>query len=139
MGSHSLRKFAITWASTGTPDFAPLIAIAQLARWSTKALDIILRYAKLCEAGDALVGRLLALLDPQEEEFQVVAPHFVPGSDGEKKIKEIVALMFGECTNEELKKTLPFFAASIIFHWPFLKENLGEDHILGDIGWKNGR
>jgi len=49
LGTHSIRKGGITKGCTGTVDFAPLVAVAQRARWTTQAFDVLLKYAKVEE------------------------------------------------------------------------------------------
>ena len=51
LGTHSIRKGAITLSATGTCDFAPVIATILRARWNTTQLGCILKYAKMEGAG----------------------------------------------------------------------------------------
>lgn len=130
-GTHSGRKGGITLLLTGTPDIAPLIPTIIRSRWAVEAFQVILKYAKNSDAGDALIARMLSLLDPQSPEFLCIGPHFKETCDKEK-VNQLVAQILGHLPTTELKKVGPWLVASLIYHWKYLRDTLSPTHSL----WK---
>jgi len=130
---HSPRKGSITHACGGTPELAPLVAVIIRARWSTREWSLLMKYAKQQGAADSLVGRLLALLDPQAASFGVIAPHFIldgENSTSNKEVKELVAVVFGHIAADGARRAAPFLAASLFYHYDYLKQTIPASHPL---------
>jgi hypothetical protein len=102
------------------------------ARWTTEAFQVLLKYAQYCASGDAMVGRLLVLLNPQSSQFSVVAPHFQRSCDEAQQQKhiELCTMIFGAVSHQKLRNVLPYLTASLIYHWKFLKRTLPDTHPL---------
>ena len=160
LGTHSVRKGGITYASTGTPEFCPLIAIVQRARWNTsvrcstaltllsaqlcelltkrlvvlQALSVVLKYAKLEASGDAVVGRLLALLNPQTHEFGALPPHFTSLSEAEQlQLSRVLGGVFaygGIRHEDSIQLVLSYLFATLLWHEKALRELLPQTHPL---------
>ena len=138
IGWHSPRKGSISLACGGTPELAPLVAVIIRARWSAKEWAVLRKYAKQMGAGDSLVGRLLALLNPQRSEFKVIAPHFKRAVDGEedeallsdKDTAQLCVEIFGNIKAEGAARAAPFLAASLIYHYEYLQAALPPNHSL---------
>jgi hypothetical protein len=101
------------------------------ARWTTQAFLVLLKYAKFDGSGDCLIGRMLALLEQQKVEFSVIAPHFREGSEGEKRVAVLVAQLFGKVDGMPgMQRAAPWFVASLIYHFHYLKKTLPQNHQL---------
>jgi integrase len=128
VSTHSIRKGAITHASNGTPDFAPIVAALCRARQKTQQLTVFLKYAKQSPATDALIGRLLALLDPQTPEFASLPPRF----ENERDWEPYVAELYGSGLTQGIRRLRPRLLAVLISQEPWLRCHLPESHPL----WK---
>lgn len=107
-------------------DFAPIFAAVKRARHSTAALKQLLKYGKYGQATDALVGRMLACLDPQTPEFAAVMPRFV----NEDKWRGYMAQLFGAPQTSNVTRIQPRLLAVLIYHYEFLQTTLPETHPL---------
>ena len=121
IGSHSCRKSAATYASSGTTLGPSTAAIAQRCGWSlSKVLDTYLLYEA---AGDRFVGRMLAGLPIRSHDFSTLPPHF----DDECPSEAILAgvqTAFGLQYGEHLELTPKMLLASIVYHESWLRLNL---------------
>ena len=88
---HGTRKGAAVCASSGTTLPASLAAIANRGEWSIGMMFEI--YLGFAEPGDQYLGRLLAGLLPNSEEFAAIPPHFSAGMENEH-IREAMHLCF---------------------------------------------
>lgn len=89
---HVTRKGAATHVATGTIDSPPMPSILLHGEWSLgKVLDL---YWKWSHKGDYYLGRCLAGLDPDSEEFGVLPPHFSVGTSNEY-VTEALEMCFG--------------------------------------------
>lgn len=61
-------------------------------------------------------------------QFKAVCPHFL--HPGDEQVNELCMCMFGTPTNPKLQKVIPFLAASLIYHYDFLKQTLPATHQL---------
>ena len=79
---HGTRKGAAMMVTTGTMEPPSMPSVLLRGEWSLgKVLDIYWRWSKL---GDTYLGRLLAGLDPDnEEQFATLPPHFIQGMENE--------------------------------------------------------
>lgn len=128
-GTHSERKGGLSHLLTGTPDLAPLVPTCIRARWAAEALQVIMKYAKHSDAGDALIARMLSLLDPQTPQFTTLGPHFSASCE-KKEIDTLVSRLLGSVQTRELQKVAPWLVASLVYHWAWLKETLPKDHAI---------
>jgi hypothetical protein len=92
--SHGIRKGSATKVTSGTTLPPPTSSIAAQGEWSLgRILDI---YWYEAEPGDHYLGRCLAGLDPNSEDFTILSPHFTVGNHMENvRIREAVELMYG--------------------------------------------
>ena len=128
--SHGLRKGSATSVASGTTLPPPTSSIAARGEWSLgRILDIYWHFA---EPGDHYLGRCLAGLDANSEDFAILPPHFtVSNPMANELIKEAMLLMYGPALKKWVGtsdsdptalfcKVLP----SVIFHSEFLKETI---------------
>ena len=83
--------------------------------------------------GDQIVGRAVAGLPVNSQDFTVLPPHFT--DLGLQRVLEIgwENLLEGFYDYPEaFLRVVPFFLASIVFHQDFLRQNLAESHPLFD-------
>ncbi|CAM9448384.1 unnamed protein product [Chrysoparadoxa australica] len=83
VGSHSCRKGASSYCSSGSTACPPGVAISLRAGWSLPGVEGT--YKRYERAGDKSVGRLCAGLPIDSEEFMRLAPAFAyVGPNGEE-------------------------------------------------------
>ena len=87
----------------------------------------LLKYAEYESAGDALVGRILSLLPPQSPRFSTLPPHFSP-STPQSTVNAIVCTCFGSVCGDGPRRAAPFLAATLIYHWEYLRQALPKEH-----------
>jgi hypothetical protein len=125
--SHGFCKGSATTATSGTTLPPPTSSIAARGEWSLgRILDIYWHFA---EPGDHYLGRCLAGLSPNSEDFAILPPHFTVGNPMEnERIREAMELMYGPLLQKwagtkdsdptaVLLKVLP----SIVYHSEFLQ------------------
>jgi hypothetical protein len=79
IGTHSMRKGASTFGSSGTTACPSSTAIHLRAGWTIGGVqDSYLRYEK---AGDMHVGRTVTGLPVMKAEFGTLPPHFIKGAE----------------------------------------------------------
>ncbi|ETN13344.1 hypothetical protein PPTG_08200 [Phytophthora nicotianae INRA-310] len=89
LGTHSMRKGAATFCSSGSTVCPSSTAVHLRAGWSLGGVqNTYLRYEA---AGDKHVGRTVAGLPTESSQFSILAPHF---EDHEEWVKTGVKLMF---------------------------------------------
>jgi len=131
LGSHSIRKGAITYASTGTPDVLPSHTVSVRSRWKSTGPDgtVHKRYVKFSEAGDQLCGRVLTLLPMQSKEFAILPPHLcTANSEIAAKFERLSIEIFGEVDSIHGKRIIPYLTSSLLFHIDFIKEYVDQSH-----------
>jgi hypothetical protein len=75
---------------------------------------------------DGIMGRLLSCLPFGERDFNLAPPHF--------DAKDIVSVPFSkmvthfESYTTEFKSVLPFFFASLVYHWEWIEKNMSPSH-----------
>lgn len=92
--THSIRKGSGTYSQSGTTCPPPATATAGRGEWSLgRVFDL---YLYLAEPADTYLGRILAGLDPLNENFASLPPHFIPIDPmGNAQINEAMHLMYG--------------------------------------------
>jgi hypothetical protein len=143
--NHGVRKGGITKLCCGTPDVCPFAAVQVRCRWKVGSLgssatadsQVTKRYIKFDQAADCLCGRMLAGLDLQSGDFLALPPYFVEPED--EFVQTNIRAVFGAIRHEKIKNVAPFLLASIVFHLPWLKQNLRKNHPFWKSGIKNIR
>lgn len=122
LGTHSFRKGASTYCSSGSTACPSSTAVHLRAGWTLGGVqNTYLRYAA---AGDMHVGRTVTGLPATSYEFAVLPPHF---EQADKEVESGIQVMF-----PNLPSGLVFIAehclASLVFHSTYLKEVLHPTH-----------
>jgi len=129
LGSHSIRKGAATYCSSGSTHCPSSSAVSERAGWSNGAVfNTYLRYEA---AGDAFVGRTITGPPIDSSEFAILPPHFKE-ADSSGMVTSAIEMLF---------PTLPmcmygvaeFALASVLYHADFLRTNLQRNRPL----WKS--
>ena len=95
--AHGIRKGSATEAMANTAETS-LPSVFHRGEWSLGVvLDI---YWKFAQRGDQLLGRILAGLDPDSADFDVLPPHFTVSMDDER-IQKAMKLCFGNILDSE--------------------------------------
>ncbi|KAI2494217.1 hypothetical protein MHU86_20320 [Fragilaria crotonensis] len=96
--THSIRKGSGTYSQSGTTCPPPATATAGRGEWSLgRVFDL---YLYLAEPADTYLGRILAGLDPLNENFASLPPHFIPIDPmGNAQINEAMHLCMGQSFN----------------------------------------
>ena len=128
--SHGIRKGSATKVTSGTTLPPPTSSIAARGEWSLgKVLDIYWHFA---EPGDHYLGRCLAGLDPNSEDFAILPPHFTVGNPVEnEQICEAIEMMYGPALQKRAGtidsdptalfcKVLP----SLVYHSEYLQSTI---------------
>ena len=121
LGTHSMRKGAATYASSGSIMAPSAAAIHLRAGWKLGGVqDTYLRYES---AGDMFVGRVVSGLPIHKPDFDVVGPFL----QGEDNFSELVRLCFIGIPDE-----LVFIGtrclASLVYHYQFIRNTLDSNH-----------
>jgi len=125
-GTHSIRKGAATFASSGSTACPSFAAISLRAGWSMGGVTSA--YIQYHGAGDQHVGRTVCGLNPLHQSFAVLPPCFVEDFDPHPLLK-ILFSKFDDQT-PEFKKVLTMTTASVIYHMDWLRANLERGHPL---------
>jgi hypothetical protein len=130
--THGVHKGSATSASSGTTCPPPVSSLAARGEWSLgHILDLYWHFA---EPGDAYLGRVLAGLDPNGEEFGTLPPHWnIDDPMSNERIKEGMNLMFATILQKwgdtEVDPTgiLLLCLASVVYNSDFLKATAAAD------------
>ncbi|MEM7283659.1 MAG: hypothetical protein AAF438_18745, partial [Pseudomonadota bacterium] len=134
LGSHSIRKGAITLVSTGCTVSPPLSSICLRAGWSLGTVKD--RYIHYEKAGDQFTGRSVTGISSLDKEF-AISPVYWDWTDcdeqsGSEKVDEILS---ETCVNKREVKPQTFalfryLFASLCYHSRHLEEVLHETNPL---------
>ena len=120
--AHGLRKGAGMHASSATTLPPSFVSVAARGEWSIgKILDV---YFKFAMGGDFYLGRLLALLDPESEDFAILPPHWKDPTH--QTITKALRITFGDVllkhgeTNHDPTGLLSLLLASMVHHSDWL-------------------
>jgi hypothetical protein len=127
--THGIRKGAATHCTSGTTLGAALVAVARRGEWTQGSVYDI--YFQFAEPGDQYLGRIIAGLDPNSPEFDVLPPHFKGGAQNEN-VKCAMELCFGpiienHAKEHSVKGILLLCLASMVHHSDFLKSYVAKD------------
>jgi hypothetical protein len=124
IGTHSMRKGAATYCSSGSTACPSAIAIHLRAGWALGGVQD--RYLRHDGAGDMHVGRTVCGLPVDEAEFAILPPRFVHGSSVVATAKRICFSSLPPSASGVGEYAL----ASLIKHIPMLRRDLPESHPL---------
>ena len=128
IGTHSNRKGASTFATSGTTAAPSIAAVSLRAGWTMgKVHDTYLRYER---AGDQFCGRTVAGLPAMSPDFALLPPFFdAQTEDGKKLISDAVKTCFPYLP-PHLARVGEFMLASLVYHETFLADLLPDSHAL---------
>jgi hypothetical protein len=126
LGTHSARKGASSFASA-IPGGPSPINIFLRAGWSLGQVQH--RYIFAGQGGDQFVGRTVVGLPLTEVEFSVLPPHFVNSEMCSQQLMQTVVSGFVGYP-DGFRSCIPYFLASIVYHFEFLKTHLDPRHPL---------
>ena len=84
IGSHSIRKGAATYCSSGPTAYPSSTSIHLRAGWALGGVQV--RYLRYEKAGDMHVGRTVSGLPTDQAEFAMLPPYFSRETDERKSI-----------------------------------------------------
>jgi hypothetical protein len=136
-GTHSMRKGAATYCSSGSTACPSAIAIHLRAGWAMGGVTD--RYLRHAAAGDMHVGRTVSGLPTEQPEFAVLPPRFIGARAVVSEARSlcfprlpVCAVGVGEFALASLVLHLPFLRAQIPATHPLLQNILISDQILID-------
>jgi len=122
LNAHGIRKGSGTHASSATTLPPSFVSVAARGEWSMgKILDV---YFKFAMGGDYYLGRILALLDPNDVSFATLPPHWKDPQH--EKVVEGMAIAFGDVltawseTAFDPSGVLSLVFASLVYHSEWL-------------------
>lgn len=119
IGSHSLRKGAWSDSQAGTTASPSIAATCLRADHSLGKVKDAYNYGG--EAGDCLLGRILALLNPNNLEIASLPPHFKIDDDIFEKCNQYFD---GDIHQESFQALLPYLLANVVFHYEAIKHGM---------------
>ncbi|ETV78485.1 hypothetical protein H257_08009 [Aphanomyces astaci] len=127
IGTHSIRKGAATFVSSGSTGGPSIISVCLRCGWSLG--NVMERYFRYEAAGDQFTGRCVAGLPLNSADFAVLPPHFSGGND--LVVGQAVQIMFlSICSEIHLVPILQLILASLVYHRNFLIGSLPPHHAL---------
>ena len=122
IGTHSLRKGAATFCSSGYTACPPSAAIHLRAGWSLGPVQNT--YVRYEGAGDMYVGRTVAGLPAGKTSFATLPPHF-----GRSKVTiESTKRVLFSGIPRNLSFVAEFCLASVVYHADWLKDQAGDSY-----------
>ena len=121
VGTHSLRKGAATYVSSGSTAAPSVQAINLRAGWAMGGVQD--RYYRFEGAGDQYVGRTVCGLPIHSDEFATLCPSFKT-----LNIAKEAGQLFFPSLPESMGAIKQYMAASFCYHAEYLDRLLPEDH-----------
>jgi integrase len=121
-GTHSMRKGAATYCSSGSTACPSSVAIYLRAGWTLGGVQD--RYMKYEAAGDMFVGRTVAGLPVNSAGFGSPPPSFIIFDEF---LNTTIANVFPNVPSN-LKKVVEYSLASLVFHHKFIATNVPSNH-----------
>ena len=122
---HGVRKGGGTFVTTATMEPPPIPSVLLRGEWSMgKVLEVYWRFST---QGDTYLGRCLAGLLPDEENFGVLPPHFTVGMENEfveRGMKLCFGVILDRYGGTGCQGALLLFLASIVYHREWLRKNI---------------
>ncbi|KAK1928348.1 hypothetical protein P3T76_016178 [Phytophthora citrophthora] len=124
IGTHSMRKGASTYCSSGSTACPPSVAVHLRAEWSMEGVQD--RYLCHDAAGDMFVGRTVSGLPILQPDFAALPPRFTTSDAEVQRAKDICF----PGLPQSIGFVAEFALASLICHFDFLRDNLPDAHPL---------
>lgn len=124
IGTHSTRKGAATFCSSGSTACPSSAAICLRVGWALPGVQNT--YIRYEAAGDMFVGRTLAGLPADQAEFAILPPFFMTRN-------EIIGTTIKACfpkLPENCLEVAEYLLASLVYHKDFLLNSLPKKHRL---------
>jgi hypothetical protein len=134
IGTHSLRKGAITYVTSGSTAGPQFAAICQRAAWKLGTVqDKYLRYEA---AGDMYTGRTVSGLPLHSADFAILPPHFPTSGEAADLVNELINDVFDPSLveKEHILGVLRLCLASVVHHLKWLQDNVSQDSPLWTCG-----
>ena len=125
-GTHSIRKGAATYVSSGSTACPSYTAVANRAGWAMGGVSSI--YLQYQEAGDQYVGRTVSGLDSNKPSFGVLPPCFRDDFDAESLMRRVFT-RYDDAT-PQFKQVLKMTTASVLYRKQWLFDHLPRNHPL---------
>jgi hypothetical protein len=121
LGTHSMRKGAATFCSSGSTACPSSSAIHLRAGWTLGGVqDSYIRYEA---AGDMYVGRTLSGLPQDKAQFAAVGPYFEPCKLVDDAVRHVFPNLPGR-----LQKVGEHALASLVYHSDFVLQTIKRNH-----------
>lgn len=123
IGTHSMRKGASTYVSSGSTACPPSVAVHIRAGWALGGVQD--RYLRYEAAGDMYVGRTVSGLPIDHPEFALLPPMFV------EEAADLIQSTVQECFPQlppALNQVAEFALASLVFHQQYLMDTMPKNH-----------
>ncbi|OWY93367.1 hypothetical protein PHMEG_00037265 [Phytophthora megakarya] len=124
IGTHSMRKGASTYCSSGSTACPPSVAVHLRAGRSMGGVQD--RYLRHDAAGDMFVGRTVSGLPILQPEFASLPPRF---SSADSVVQTAKNLCFPGIP-QNVQFVAEYALASLVYHIDFLRQHLSSDHPL---------
>mmetsp|Transcript_36878 Transcript_36878/g.66870 ORF Transcript_36878/g.66870 Transcript_36878/m.66870 type:complete len:967 (+) Transcript_36878:66-2966(+) len=138
--AHSIRKCGLSRLTTGVVDCVNQMAANIRARWQMGDINTRVNkiYVGFHKASDQYCARLLALLSLGASFFLAAPPHFKINTEGEysQLVMNSIAILWPVIALEGIRNAAPFFLASLVHHYAWLKNTLDESHPLWRSAFK---
>ena len=137
LGTHSIRKGAISLVSCGCTVSPPMAAICLRACWSMGPVKD--RYIHYEKAGDQFVGRSVTGINCMSTEFAVSPAYFDESVlvDGKKvnvleEVKKLLSNTVGDGSKIQASfyEVMKYMLASLCYHFDHVNNNMEKDHPL---------
>lgn len=127
IGSHSSRKGASTFVSSGSTACPPAAAVNLRAGWLMGGVtDTYVRYEA---AGDMYVGRTVSGLPMNKAEFALLPPYFHDGDENMDIVSNAITLMYPQLP-PNLYQVAEYCLASLVYHAQFIMTWMPANHAI---------
>lgn len=124
IGTHSCRKGASTYVSSGSTAGPSIVAVCLRCGW--KLGDVQDRYLRYERAGDQFVGRTVCGLPLCSTQFATLPPHFTALND---TVKDAITTLFPYLsTIPSMMPVLCLALASLVWHSDWIRANVHRSH-----------
>lgn len=120
LGTHSTRKGAASFTSSGSTSCPSIMAITLRAGWTMGKVESA--YYRYEGAGDQHVGRTVTGLPPNKADFAILPPHFKHKTE---TVKQAVRDCFPNAPSPTIlsPEVLEFCLASVVHHSDYIRAN----------------
>jgi hypothetical protein len=126
-GTHSIRKGAATYCSSGCIDGPDIAAIYLRAGWKFPGVGDT--YIKFQDAGDQYVGRMVSGLPFSTTNFAILPPFFLnPPPEINEALMLAFPTIFSAPEMSHLKTISAFALASLVYHSDFIRMTMHPSH-----------